>query len=113
MIVILGANSLDDLKSAILQQIDTLGELIVATAAENQATINQLVEGLEKVKSEVVALREAYDAGQTLDFSRLQSVLGELDAVNPDAPAAEPAPAEESPADGAGVTDEEAEEGSL
>lgn len=113
MIVILGANSLDDFKSAIFQQIDTLGELIVATAAENQATINQLVEGFGKVKDEVVALREAYDAGQTLDFTPLQSLLGEIDAVNPDAPAEEPAPVEESPADGSGVTDEEAEDGSL
>lgn len=111
MIVIFGesdlASLIDKIAAPIIQQIEVLGELIVATAAENQAKIDAIAVVAEKVKTEVVALRQAYDAGQELDFSRVEAVLGELDSVNPDAPV------EESPADGSGVTDEEAEEGSI
>lgn len=59
-------------------------DIIMATQAENQAKIDALVGGLEKVKEEVLDLKRRYDEGQTLDFSRAEALLGEVDQVNED-----------------------------
>jgi len=59
-------------------------DLIMATQAENQQKIDAIVSGLEKVREEVLDLKRRYDEGQTLDFTRAEELLGEVDQVNED-----------------------------
>ena len=66
-------------------EIDRKLDAIMATQAENQAKLDALATGLEKVKTEVLDLKARYDAGQNLDFSRVETLLGEVDQVNEDA----------------------------
>lgn len=77
----------------------------MATAAENQARIDNLTTQLGKVKNEVLteidALKAAAAAGQDLDFSGLDAAAQALDDLNPDAPAPEPTP-EPEPVPGEG-----------
>lgn len=67
-------------------------DIIMATQAENQAKLDALATGLEKVKTEVLDLKARYDAGQNLDFSRVEGLLADVDAVNEDAAPVEPTP---------------------
>lgn len=72
--------------TAILLALYRLRSLIVATQAENQAKLDALAALGQKIKAEVQALKDAANAGQTLDFSGVDQVLGEVDAINEDAP---------------------------
>ncbi len=69
-------------------------DIIMATQADNQAKIDALADTAEKIKAEVLDLKARYDAGQDLDFSRVQGLLSDVDAVNEDAvvPPVEPTP---------------------
>ncbi len=64
-------------------------ERIMATQAENQATIDAYAAQAVKAKGEIVAqieaLEKAQSNGQTLDFSGLRTAVGDLDDLNPDA----------------------------
>lgn len=77
-------------------EIDRKLDLIMATQAENQAKIDALATVAEKIKAEVLDLKARYDAGQSLDFSRVEGLLSDVDDVNEDAvvtpPAEEPTP---------------------
>lgn len=63
----------------------------------NQDKLNALADQLDKAKAEIVAavqaLKDQLAAGETLDFSRLESAAQSLDDLNPDAPPA-PEPVE-------------------
>lgn len=64
-------------------------EELMATAQENQATIDALATQADKAKTEIVEqigkLEQAAAAGQVLDFKALRSAVGGLDELNPDA----------------------------
>lgn len=64
----------------------------------NQARIDALADQVDKAKNEVVAavdaLKAQVEAGETLDFSRLDSAVQTLDDLNPDA-VVEPEPTPE------------------
>lgn len=71
-------------------EIDRKLDAIMATQAENQAKIDALATTLEKVVAEVKALKEAYDAGQVLDFTNAERLVTEADEVNADVPPVDP-----------------------
>ena len=67
------------------EEINRKLDAIMATQAENQAKIDALATVAEKIKAEVLDLKARYDAGQALDFSRVEGLLTDVDAVNEDA----------------------------
>ena len=64
-------------------------EELMATAQENQASIDALATQADKAKTEIVEqigkLEQAAAAGQVLDFTALRTAVGGLDELNPDA----------------------------
>ncbi len=85
---------LSDALAPVRSDIRELKEYAMATQAENQAKVDALSVTVGKVLTEVLDLKARYDAGQTLDFSAVEGLLGQADAVNEDLPAEEPAPEE-------------------
>ncbi|WGH21943.1 hypothetical protein SEA_TROGGLEHUMPER_60 [Rhodococcus phage Trogglehumper] len=87
-------------RRSIVDRLNEIKEIIVATREENQAAIDAFVAQLNKAKQEIVdqvaKLEEAATAGQELDFTGLRNATQELDDLNADAIVPEP----EAPAEG-------------
>lgn len=81
-------------RRSIVDRLNEIKEIIVATREENQAAIDAFVAQLNKAKQEIVdqvaKLEEAATAGQELDFTGLRNATQELDDLNADAIVPEP-----------------------
>lgn len=70
------------------KHITTIGDTIMATQADNQARLDALADRQDKAYAEIVAgiqeLKDAADAGQVLDFTRVEGGAQLLDDINPD-----------------------------
>lgn len=87
-------------RRSIVDRLNEIKEIIMATREENQAAIDAFVAQLNKAKQEIVdqvaKLEEAATAGQELDLTGLRNATQELDDLNADAIVPEP----EAPAEG-------------
>lgn len=91
-------------RRSIVDRLNEIKEIIVATREENQAAIDAFVAQLNKAKQEIVdqvaKLEEAATAGQELDFTGLRNATQELDDLNADAIAPVDPEAGETPVEG-------------